>query len=53
MIDHNFFGERQPYGGNGAEIIRIGHSWSSQLESRTIVEDNVFSDVVEKMRLFL
>nr|WP_302829426.1 polysaccharide lyase 6 family protein [uncultured Bacteroides sp.] len=42
MIDHNFFGERQPYGANGAEIIRIGHSWSSQLESRTIVEDNVF-----------
>lgn len=42
LIDHNFFGERQPYGGNGAEIIRIGHSWSSQLESRTIVENNVF-----------
>ena len=42
IIDHNFFGERPPYGGNGAEIIRIGHSWSSQLESRTIVEDNVF-----------
>ena len=42
LIDHNFFGERRPYGGNGAEIIRIGHSWSSQLESRTIVEDNVF-----------
>lgn len=33
---------RKPYGGNGAEIIRIGHSWSSQLESRTIVENNVF-----------
>lgn len=42
IIDHNFFGERLPYGGNGAEIIRIGHSWSSQLESRTLVEDNVF-----------
>lgn len=42
IIDHNFFGERLPYGGNGAEIIRIGHSWSSQLESRTFVEDNVF-----------
>lgn len=42
LIDHNFFGERQPYGGNGAEIIRIGHSWSSQWESRTVVEDNVF-----------
>lgn len=42
IIDYNFFGERLPYGGNGAEIIRIGHSWSSQLESRTIVENNVF-----------
>lgn len=42
LIDHNFFGERLPYGGNGAEIIRIGNSWSSQLESRTIVENNVF-----------
>ncbi len=41
-IDHNFFGERRPYGGNGAEIIRIGHSWSSQWESRTLVENNVF-----------
>lgn len=42
LIDHNVFGTRQPYGGNGAEIIRIGHSWSSQLESHTIVEHNVF-----------
>lgn len=42
VIDHNVFGERPPFGGNGAEIIRIGHSWSSQWESRTIVEDNVF-----------
>lgn len=42
LIDHNFFGFRQPYGGNGAETIRIGNSWSSQLESRTVVEDNVF-----------
>lgn len=42
LIDHNVFGERLPFGGNGAEIIRIGHSWSSQLESRTIVEDNIF-----------
>ena len=42
QIDHNLFGTRKPYGGNGAEIIRIGHSWSSQLESRTIVENNVF-----------
>lgn len=42
MIDHNIFGNRNPYHGNGAEIIRIGHSWSSQLESHTILEDNVF-----------
>ena len=42
LIDHNLFGFRQPYGGNGAEIIRIGHSWSSQLESHTVVENNVF-----------
>lgn len=41
-IDHNIFDERLPFGGNGAEIIRIGHSWSSQLESRTKVEDNLF-----------
>ncbi len=42
QIDHNLFGNRPPFGGNGAEIIRIGHSWSSQLESRSVVENNVF-----------
>lgn len=42
QIDHNIFGARQPYGGNGAEIIRIGNSWSSSNESHTLVEDNVF-----------
>lgn len=42
QIDHNLFGFRQPYGGNGAEIIRVGHSWSSQLESHAIIENNVF-----------
>jgi poly(beta-D-mannuronate) lyase len=41
-IDHNFFGERAPLGGNGAEIFRIGHSWSSQFPSCSIIEDNVF-----------
>ena len=41
-IDHNLFGCRTPYEGNGAEIIRIGHSWSSQLESHSIVENNIF-----------
>lgn len=42
QIDHNLFGVRNPYGGNGAEIIRVGHSWSSQLESHAIIENNVF-----------
>lgn len=42
QIDHNLFGLRKPYGGNGAEIIRVGHSWSSQLESHAIIENNVF-----------
>lgn len=42
QIDHNLFGVRKPYGGNGAEIIRVGHSWSSQLESHAIIENNVF-----------
>lgn len=39
QIDHNLFGNRPPFVGNGAEIIRIGHSWSSQLESRSVVEN--------------
>lgn len=42
QIDHNLFGFRKPYGGNGAEIIRVGHSWSSQLESHAIIENNIF-----------
>lgn len=42
QIDHNVFGVRPPYGGNGAETIRIGNSWSSQLEAHTVVENNVF-----------
>lgn len=42
QIDHNLFGDRRPYGGNGAEIIRVGHSWSSQLESHAIIESNLF-----------
>ena len=41
-VDHNFFGERPPLNANGAEIIRIGHSWSSQFPSCTVIEDNVF-----------
>lgn len=42
QVDYNLFGVREPYGGNGAEIIRVGHSWTSQLESRTIIENNIF-----------
>lgn len=42
IVDHNLFGTRKPYGGNGAEIIRVGHSWTSQLESRSIIENNIF-----------
>lgn len=41
-VDCNLFGVREPYGGNGAEIIRVGHSWTSQLESRAIIERNIF-----------
>lgn len=42
IVDYNLFGIRKPYGGNGAEIIRVGHSWTSQLESRSIIENNIF-----------
>ena len=42
QIDHNIFGYRKPFGGNGAEIIRVGNSWSSQLPSYSIIEENIF-----------
>lgn len=42
QVDHNLFGFRKPYGGNGAEIIRVGNSWSSQLPSHAVIENNVF-----------
>ena len=42
QIDHNVFGYRKPFGGNGAEIIRVGNSWSSQLPSYSIIEENIF-----------
>lgn len=51
QIDHNVFGVRPPYGGNGAETIRIGNSWSSQLEAHTVVEKMCFCIATEKMRL--
>ena len=41
-IDHNHFGHRPELGGNGGETIRIGTSDVSELNSRTIVEDNYF-----------
>ncbi len=42
QIDHNIFGYRKPFGGNFAEIIRVGNSWSSQLPSYSIIEENIF-----------
>lgn len=41
-IDHNHFGPRPVLGGNGGETIRIGDSESSEMNSRTIVEENYF-----------
>jgi hypothetical protein len=53
LIDHNFFGERQPYGGKSRNYsyraflvfpIGVTYDWSRIMS---------FSDVVEKMCLFL
>ena len=41
-IDHNHFGPRPVLGENGGETIRIGTSESSELVSRTVVEENYF-----------
>ena len=41
-IDHNHFGPRPELGKNGGETIRIGTSDVSELNSRTIVEENYF-----------
>lgn len=41
-IDHNHFGPRPELGRNGGETIRIGTSQVSELNSRTIVEENYF-----------
>ena len=44
LIDHNFFGERQPYGGNGAEIIRglvCRHGHYNVIESNTFIGHNL------------
>lgn len=41
-IDHNYFGYRPPYPGNGGETFRIGTSTYSMGVSQTIVEYNYF-----------
>ena len=41
-IDHNYFGHRPILGSNGGETLRIGTSKYSLVESRTLVENNVF-----------
>ncbi len=42
LIDHNYFGVREYFGANGAEIIRVGSWPESQKRSETIVEKNIF-----------
>ena len=41
-IDHNHFGPRPELGRNGGETIRIGTSDVSELDCRTVVEENYF-----------
>lgn len=41
-IDHNHFGPRPVLGKNGGETIRIGTSEVSELDCRTVVEQNYF-----------
>lgn len=41
-VDHNHFGPRPPLGKNGGETMRIGYSWQSMNNSRTLVEQNLF-----------
>jgi len=42
QVDFNHFGYRPPLGRNGGETIRIGYSYQSMSNSRTIVERNLF-----------
>lgn len=42
LIDHNYFGSREPLGKNGGETIRIGDSQTSMLDGNCVVEDNLF-----------
>jgi poly(beta-D-mannuronate) lyase len=41
-IDHNYFGLRPVFGGNGAETIRVGTSQQAHTSSNTIIENNFF-----------
>lgn len=41
-LDRNHFGYRAPLGRNGGETIRIGYSFQSLWNSRTLVEENLF-----------
>jgi poly(beta-D-mannuronate) lyase len=41
-VDHNHFGHRPPLGRNGGETIRVGYSHQSMINSRTLVEHNLF-----------
>jgi poly(beta-D-mannuronate) lyase len=41
-VDHNHFGYRAPLGRNGGETIRVGYSFQSMSNSRTLVEHNLF-----------
>ena len=43
QIDHNYFGPRPDFGGNGGETIRIGTSDWSMYDSFTKVDSNVFA----------
>ena len=42
IIDHNYFGPREPLGSNGGETLRIGTSHFSRSTSGTLVENNYF-----------
>jgi len=42
LIEHNYFGPRDPLGGNGGETIRIGTSFTSRTTSGTVVRRNYF-----------
>lgn len=41
-IDHNLFRDRQVFGSNGAETIRVGTSQQAMSSSQTVIEENLF-----------